>query len=128
MSSIVDSRLLNSLPQLFPSLCTIQTYTVGRDSVGGETRTYSALYSNIPCVIAPNQVGVPAEAEVHRNDFTRSKVQPVIHTHHITLKGRFSSVRAYMRAIVSGTAYDIIAVENDSRRVMTRLLVREVDV
>lgn len=123
---IVDPRRLNALRQFFPSSVTIQDYTVVRTATGAETRTYAALYTNLPCAIAPNQMS-PEEAEFHRNDFTRMRIQPVIHSHHCTIRGYFPAIGAEMRATSGGVTYDIVAVEHDSQHTMTRLRMRQVE-
>jgi len=111
--------MLSSLESTFyASTCTIQEATETRDDYGQPIPVWANVAGlvNLPCSFAPISPGSPVAAEVKRSDGTI-----VIATHHIALSGLYTSILPTMRAVVLAVNYDILAVEFDSHRAMTRL-------
>lgn len=120
-SALVDPGLLASLPEgLFPSRCTIQTPTQARDGFGDDKApgTWADLADHvaIPCRMAP-QGGV--EERPTGLIFSRE-------TKRVALRGSFPTITAKQRAVIDGTAFDILAVESDSEGVLTYLRVEQI--
>lgn len=115
---IIHPRLLSTdfsdLSDFFSSSCTIQEAAVAYDSFGGEVFTWGDLagHVDIPCAIAPEW----KNRETKAPDMTY-----VASSHHVTLSGCYDTIGEKMRAVVDGTAYDILLAEIDSQSVTTRL-------
>ena len=110
---IVHPRMLAALtPDFYASLCTIETATE-TNTKGSISKAWAALAGHIDlaCRIAPS-----GGAEIRRPDMTYAQT-----SHTIDLAGHYPAIRPEMRAIISGTAYDIQAVEHDGSAAQTRL-------
>ena len=120
MSRIVDPRMMNALSGMFPSSCTIQAPTHVTDDYGTPETTWTTLYTNLPCQVAPLVVENVRALERIDGDKTL-RLTP----HRIALKGYFPAVTSEMRAVVGGQTWAIQGVEHDSQHTYTRLTVLE---
>jgi len=112
---IIHPDLLTDLHRFFSSVCTIQEVPtpIATDAAGEEILAFVDLadHVDLPCTIAPS-----GGQEVRKPDKTY-----VIASHHVTLAGHYPTVIEKMRAVVNGTALDILLVESDSQSETTRL-------
>ena len=119
MVTLIHPRLLSGLAATFyPSLCTIQEATEVQDAYGEPIATWANVAGlvNLPCAVAPPNLGSPEKSEVKKSDGTIEII-----THHIAIAGHYPAITNKMRAVISGINYDIMAVEIDSHATMTRL-------
>ena len=118
---IVHPRLLSGdvadLSDFFASTCTIREAAWVLDSVGEEEPTWADLYVAIPCTIAPEKGRGDGEVKQADGTFTFA-------THHVTLAGCYPLITTKMKAVVNGTALDILLAETDSQAETTRLACR----
>lgn len=110
--------MLAAIPAgVYPSLCTIQVGTGTQDAYGHvEPVTWGNLAShvNLACRIAPRGASERRQPEQVYAEAT----------HTVSLQGYYPAIRASMRAVVNGVAYDIDGVEHDGNQVTTRLYAR----
>ena len=111
---VFDPGRLPALAAFFPSSCTIEE-PVFLTLAGGEKHITGyvplAGHVDLPCA-----VGRPAGGEQKLREAT-----PVITTHRIALRGHYPDITPEMRAVVTGTAYDILAVDHDQHETQTYL-------
>jgi len=118
---IIHPRLLSGdfsdLTDFFASVCTIQEAVWTLDAVGEEAPAWAdkAGHIDIPCAIAPEK----GRGEVKQADGTFTFA-----THHVTLAGDYPAITTKMKAVVNGTALDILLAEWDSQAETTRLACR----
>lgn len=115
--SLVHPRLRSSLnPRFFNAECTIYELSDQRSPVGQPTPTLIVHLEAIPCRIATAS-----------GSERRQPAQTIAtHSHRIVLNSYAPTITPAMRAEVGGVAYDIVAVEHDSERIMTYLNVFQV--
>lgn len=105
----------------FVSLCTIQqpSGTFGASGAPDGTFTNVAGMVNIACMSAPvSNLRIIATEEKTLAEILATKPR------HVLLAGYYPTIQTNYRAVVDGTAYDILGVESDSQAQMTRLMVR----
>lgn len=97
-----------------PDLCTIQQATATPDSYGQPTVTWAAVLglSDLGCRLAPWS----PEQERRLPEMVQTET-----THVLLLAGHYAMITTAMRAVVSGTAYDITAVRHDGNEASTWL-------
>ncbi len=105
------------------SLCTIQQRTNTVDGLGqvdlADWVNVVGLV-NLPAMLAPYRPSTP-----DRNATTRMPESiDTSNYRHVLLNGYYPDVLQQYQAVVDGTAYEIFAVEHDSQKTMTRLVVR----
>jgi head-tail adaptor len=106
----------SDLSDFFTSTCTIQEAAIAYDAAGGEQYTWNdkAGHIGLSCAIGPT-----GGKEIKRPDMTY-----VVATHRVLLAGYYPDIGEKMRAVVDGTALDILLVESDSQQKLTRLSCR----
>lgn len=119
MASLIHPRLFDRLGQFFPSQVTIQEAVVTRNAVGEEVVTWQDLGGH---VAIPAAMAALSTAELRRDTSTI-----LTSVRHVTLRGHYPSITTRHRAVVDGTAYNIIAVEHDSHAMLTRLRIEVVE-
>jgi head-tail adaptor len=111
--SLIDPRLLAALADAFPLTIQIQAATTTQDAYGAESQTWATIANgSIACCLWPDK-----GTEVRRSDQTLS-----VATHKALLAGYRSDVTVLHRAVVGAIPFDILAVQHDSQRLATRLL------
>jgi len=120
--TIVDPRLLETMADYFPSLCTIQEDVGIEDAHGmiAEDWQTFAGHADIPCAVAAT-----GGQEVKQTDQTY-----VVANFKVALRGFYETITEKMRAVVTGAnagTYDILLVESSSHSRATRLMVNEVE-
>ena len=108
---------------LYSSLCSIQSPNNSPDTVGQsdlvDWSNVSGL-TNIPCMLAPHSPGTPPQGDKrYTAQDTATSTE-----FHLLLDGWFPGILQTQRALVDGTPYEIMSVEADSQKTMTRLAVR----
>ena len=122
---LIHPRMLatdfSDLSDFFPSLVTIQEGAVAYDDWGEEELTWGdkAGHVDLPCTIAPVELQVRDKGEKKKEYGTYA-----IGSHHVTIAGYYPDIQEKMRAVVNGTAYDILLAEWDSQSETTRLACR----
>jgi hypothetical protein len=118
-----DPRMLERLNRFFPSTIDIITSTNDPDDFGSAERVDTALYSDIPCAIAPFNDIIPISGERQLEMYTYNT-----NTLRITLKGYYPDITDKMQAVshVDGVTYNILGVEHDSHQKTTRMIVNKV--
>jgi len=113
MVSLIHPKLLESLPNHYPSTVTIQQYTATQNTYGEEVKTWAAVGTlrNLPCAVSAE-----GGQEVQRADGTIA-----ISSHRIAIAGRYEAITPKMRAVSGGITYDILSVEQDSQGMTTSL-------
>lgn len=115
---------------LFVSLCTIQQPNGVYDASGFPSGVFVAISSaltNIPCTAPPlrvTSIGATEKKMIEGNETYIPR--------HVLLNGYYSgipyasSTRPNLRAVIDGENFEIMGVEHDSQKQMTRLEVRAV--
>ena len=101
MRGIVDPRLMGVLGSHFPSLCQVQYLTESVDADGQVITAWKDRHADVPCNISPlkgREIKGPNQTYVVANTS-------------IALQGLYPDVVESDRAIVGGTTYDILLVE-----------------
>jgi head-tail adaptor len=101
MQGIVDPRLMGALESHFPDRCTVQYLTETVDADGQVVKTWTDRYTDVPCNVMPlkgREIRGPNQTYVVANTS-------------IALQGHYADIVESDRAIVGGTAYDILLVE-----------------
>ena len=119
--AIFDPRMLTTLADFFPSLCTIQEDVGIEDDYGPVIADWQPVagHSDIPCTHAVNRVG--GGTEVKQSDQTY-----VVANRTLSLRGYYPTITEKMRAVVDSVVFDIMLVQTDSHGVTTRILTNEV--
>lgn len=118
---IIHPRLFDSLPYVYPSLCTIRKATEAADSYGQLQPTWSNFTGHIDldCRVSPWRDG----REVRQTEQTYVADRFVI-----SLAGHYPTITEKMRALVdSATTYEVEIVQHDGNSKMTRLICRIVN-
>ena len=115
MTGMMHPRLLSTLGDLYPSLCTVQLNTPVQDDYGQPFEAWAALAGHVelPCAIRPAPIG---GGEIRRSDQTI-----VIKPYHVALAGYYPTITEDMRLVSEGKTYDIIRVDHDQMKQTTRL-------
>ena len=101
MRGIVDPRLMGALESHFSDRCTIQCLTETVDADGQAVKTWTDRHSGVPCNVTslkgkeirgPNQTYVVANTSIALQDY-------------------YPDIVESDRAIVGGTTYDVLLVE-----------------
>jgi hypothetical protein len=111
--------MLARLADFYPSTVTIQQATENVDATTGEVTTSWADYAGhvgLACSQGPS-----GGVEVKQSDQTY-----VVANWTIALRGYYPTITEKMQAVIDGTAYEILLVQNDSHAQMTRILTRKV--
>lgn len=113
---LIHPDMVESLPDFFPSICTIQEAAESNNVNTNEIEyTWSNLFSGVNCTIG--------------RDTTLEKRMPdktvTTSTHRIVLMGLYAVTEA-MRVVIGSDAYNILNVENDEQSVKTSLVVEKV--
>ena len=116
--AIFDPRMMTTLADFFPSLCTIQEDLGVEDDYGQVVQSWVALagHSDIPVAHGPNK-----GREVKQADQTY-----VVSNYTLSLRGYYPTITEKMRAVVDSVVFDILLVQTDSHGVTTRILTNEV--
>lgn len=108
---------------LFTSLCTIKRPARNVDALGQvdlTTVTAVAGLSNIPCMRS-------VLSEYKPNPYYETKTEGQINQlniNHVLLNGYYTGILQGDQAVVDGIPLEVLNVESDSQRIMTRLAVR----
>lgn len=108
---------------VFASLCTIKAPTQSLDGLGQvDLSDYVAVPGmvDIPCMKPPLMIRRMSGLEVRRADAIAQQS-----TFHVLLAGYYPAIEQKQQAKVDGTGYEIMTVEFDSQRRMTRLALQE---
>ena len=116
--AIFDPRMMTTLGDYFPSLCTIQEDLGVEDDYGQVVPDWQPVagHSDIPCAHGPNK-----GREVKQSDQTY-----VVSNYTLSLRGYYPTITEKMRAVVDSVVFDILLVQCDSHGVTTRILTSEV--
>jgi hypothetical protein len=113
---------------LMTSLCTITVppHIFGPSGAPDPTAAYTVLpgHQDIPCTAPPLSIGEtvqPTEIKEIAEIYAKNML-------HVLLGGYYPQIIADYRAIINGIEYDIVGVESDSQKQMTRLAVQVVTV
>ena len=119
--AIFDPRMMATLGDYFPSLCTIQEDVGVEDDYGQVVPDWQPVagHSDIPCSLGVNRVG--GGTEVKQSDQTY-----VVSNYTLSLRGYYPTITEKMRAVVDSVVFDILLVQCDSHGVTTRILTSEV--
>lgn len=101
MRSIVDPRLMASLGSHFPSLCRVQYLTEDVDADGQVVTAWKDRHVDVPCNISP----------LKGREIKGPNQTYVVATTAIALQGHYADIVESDRAIVGGTTYNILLVE-----------------
>lgn len=133
-STLVHPRLMASMPQFFPSLCSIYALAVERNAIGELIPVPSDamlpgslgwLLEDIRCVISndPSMDQIPTSAEDRTADATYTAS-----LFRVMLAGNYPEITEKMRAVVDGVAYDIRSVTVSGFDSHTELLVEAITI
>jgi len=116
--AIFDPRMMVTLADYFPSLCTIQEDLGVENTYGQVVADWQSFagHVEIPCAHGPNK-----GREVKQSDQTY-----VVSNYTLSLRGYYPTITEKMRAVVDGVVFDILLVQCDSHGVTTRILTSEV--
>ena len=101
MRGIVDPRLMGALESHFSDRCTVQYLTEAVDADGQMVKTWTGRHVDVPCNISP----------LKGREIKRPNQTYVVANTSIALQGHYSDIKESDRAIVGGTTYDILLVE-----------------
>lgn len=120
MRPLVHPQFLARLrPVIFVHRCTIQQASTTQNEIGEPVETWADLpgHVDLPCRVAPLSMDERAELQLTVTQRTIT----------VLLAGSYPSVTTAHRALVDGTAYNILAAERDSEGVTTRLIAEVVE-
>jgi hypothetical protein len=112
---LIDPRMVGSLADFFPELCTIKTFTEAKSASGAITYTPVDFAGHVALHCRHSPVN---GTEVKRQDQSFS-----VGSHIIELAGYYSTITTKMTAVVNLITYDILAIEFDGEHKTTRLSV-----
>ena|ERR1017187_2357625 len=125
MRALIDPRLVQAIPEMWPSLCTIQSIgftTSASDQQIPSSATNITGMVDIPCRMAPIMLYRPTDDEIRT-----SEVEEVFERRQLLLNGFFPQiVNRIMQAVVDGVVWPIRGVESDSQRLNTRLKLEQI--
>ncbi len=123
---LIDSRLRNGIPDVWPSLCTIQSKVY---SFSGSNQLTPVAYNdvvgqvNIPCRLAPRFIG-RVEYDEKRTD----RMTSVYNQRELMLNAYLPSIQVRDQvATVDSVTYQIRGLDVDGQKFLTRLRVEIVD-
>lgn len=99
--TFVDPRLIGALQSHFPSLCRVQYLTEGVDDDGQVVTVWKDRHAAVPCNVT----------SLKGKEIRGPNQTYVVATTAIALQGHYSDIKESDRAIVDGTTYDILLVE-----------------
>lgn len=113
---LIDNRLLGSLSDFYPQVCTVQYGTETRDAFGEPITTWASVVGleNLACRIAPSSANRQREIERDAQTIT-------IATHRIGLRGYYPTIIPKMRVVSDSKTYDILLIEVDAQHESTYL-------
>ncbi len=122
LSSVLDVVRANGL---FVSLVTIRQppavlLPLNQVDLDPAAFTPVAGLENLRCMKSPLQYGIPREYERRRVNYIEESEH-----YHVLIDGYYPAIQQRQQALVDGLPYDILTVESDSQRVMTRLAIQE---
>ena len=119
MPSLFHPDMLERLADFFPATITIQYPAEAQDPVTGEiTVTWTDL---------PGHVGLTGSHGPNGGQEVKLADQTyVVSNYTLALSAIYTSITEKMRAVVDGTAYEILLVQHNSHSMKTRLLTRKV--
>ena len=107
---------------LFSSLCTIQSPSQAPDALGQQnlsTYTNRSGMVDIPCMRAPALLRDPRAGEAMLPGWTSEQ-----NSFHVLLDGYYPTINQKDRAVIDGIPLEVMTVESDSQRIMTRMSCR----
>lgn len=129
-TEIINPQWIPSLTHFFLQACTIQSPTIVRDVLGGQTLTWEVknndptTYANIPCAIAErggNRFANVSSREVRREDLAYPSATRIVQ-----LKGHYPDITSDDRALIEDREFNIMAVEHDIFGTVTRIFLEDV--
>lgn len=133
-STLIHPALMASLPQFFPSLCSIYDVAEERNAIGERIPvpsdallpgTPGPLLEGIRCVITndPTMNQIPTSTEERTADSTYAAKM-----FRVMLKGNYPEITEKMRAVVDLVTYDIRSVTVSGFDSHTELLVERITI
>jgi len=107
---------------LFSSLCTIQSPSQAPDALGQQnlsTFTNRSGMVDIPCMKAPEFIPNVRGGEMMLPGWTSEH-----NSFHVILDGYYPTINQKDRAVIDGIPLEVMSVESDSQRIMTRMSCR----
>jgi head-tail adaptor len=101
MRGIVDPRLMGALESHFPDRCTVQYLTETADADGQVVKTWTDRHTDAPCNVTP----------LKGREIKRPNQTYVVANTSIALQDYYPDIVESDRAIVGGTTYNILLVE-----------------
>ena len=119
--SIFDPRMMVTLADYFPSLCTIQEDVGVEDDYGQVVPDWQTFagHAEIPCSHGVNRVGGGREVKLPDQTY-------VVSNYTLSLRGYYPLITEKMRAVVDGVVFEILLAQSDSHGMTTRILSSEV--
>jgi len=119
-TTIVHPLLYSSLPQVYPSTCTIQEATVTVTEDGEEVSSWSNLadHVDLDCRISP-----PVLTGFRPTEEAGPTSEPNRQQRAISLADYYPLIEVTHRVLVGSVPWDILAAESDGQSESTRLLV-----
>lgn len=133
-STLVHPGLLASMPQFFPSRCSVYAEAAERNPLGERIPvptdaalpgTPGPIVENVRCLITndPSMNQIPNSNEERTSDATYSAK-----LFRVMLAGNYPQITEKMRAVVDGLAYDIRSVTVSGFNSHTELLVERITI
>jgi len=120
MSRLIDPRLRTSLPDFWPSRCSIKTVTTTASASGQKVRTGTtdvAGMTSIQCRMSVTTTERPNDQVT-----TEARIRGSVARRNLKLSGYFPTIQPdVMVAVVDGVEYAIYSNEPDSEHFSTRL-------
>lgn len=98
---------LASLSGDFVKQCTIQSYTETQDEAGEVIQSWATLYSNLKCAVSRGDGSVKGETVKDNMTLTFNPLK-------VTLFDSYPSITTRHKAVIDGTAYNIVDVYRDA--------------
>ena len=119
---------------LFDSVANIQQATNTVDALGQVDLTPAGFATITGCGAIPCQVANPSEAKVAAGVVSTAAMTEALNLFHVLLNGYFPQIPQPsghlpdLIADIDGALYQVVGVESDSQRIMTRLACKQVGV
>lgn len=119
----------------FISVCTVQVCTNTPDATTGQIDLTDTGFASIPGVVNIACKRAPQSySRILATQIVNTQISEGVNFFHVLLDGYFPQIpealasNGQMRAVIDGVVHQLLGVESDSQKIMTRILCKQVGV